>query len=388
MTSNLHATTSFRARFLLAPIAVLACFLLLRPVFLTVGLRWLYITLFSSALSASLTPFSRWLAFRTRALDRPGGHKIHHTPTPLLGGIPIVLGFSLPLLINAIFSLELSAILFAAFVLFVVGLIDDVKYSPASLKLLIQTILAVGLTFCGIRVSILPEAHTAGLLVNAFVTVVWIVGITNAVNFFDGMDGLAAGLGSIIAFFMALVALRMDTPSEGWAALAMMGACLGFLPFNFRPGQRATIFLGDAGSTVIGFVLASLAIYASWADLKPIVSLTSPLLIFGILIFDMCYITWFRIAQGKVRNFHQWLEYVGHDHLHHRLACVLGSRAKSVLFIYILTVCLGINALLLPHAHIEDALILLGQATLILVLVSILERKGRALAERGLRTED
>jgi UDP-GlcNAc:undecaprenyl-phosphate GlcNAc-1-phosphate transferase len=166
----------------------------------------------------------------------------------------------------------------------------------------------------------------------------------------------------------------MDAPFVGWSALAMMGACLGFLPYNFRPGKRALIFLGDAGSTTIGFVLASLAIYSDWADLNPVVSIFSPLLIFWILIFDMAHITIFRVIRGKTRNFKEWIEYVGHDHLHHRMARVLGGTTQSVLFIYLLTVCLGISAILLRNAHHpSEALLLLSQASIIVVLVSILE---------------
>lgn len=364
------------------PAFVLLFFVLARPSFLAYGHRWLYIILFSTFLSASITPLSRHLAFLCHALDKPGGHKIHASPTPLLGGIPILFGFCLPLLFNAIFTRELTLIVLAAFILFVVGVIDDVRNTPASLKLAIQVLLAVTLVAFGVRITILPETSFFGTLFNGALSIFWIVGITNAMNFFDGMDGLAAGMGAIISFFLALVANRMYTPSEGWASIAMLGCCTGFLPFNFRPGRRATIFLGDAGSTVIGFVLASLAISTSWDDLKPIVSIASPLLIFGLLILDMCYITISRIFHGRVHNFREWIDYVGHDHLHHRIATVLGGSTQSVVFIYILSICLGLSAILLPHLPNQDAYILLAQAALIFLLVSVLERKGRSLAAR------
>jgi UDP-GlcNAc:undecaprenyl-phosphate GlcNAc-1-phosphate transferase len=201
------------------------------------------------------------------------------------------------------------------------------------------------------------------------------VGITNAMNFFDGMDGLAAGLGAIIAFFLAIVALQMQKPFVGWSAVAMLGGCLGFLPFNFRPGKKSLIFLGDAGSTTIGFVLASLAIYSDWADLNPVVSLVSPLLIFWILIFDMTYITLARVIRGQTRTFREWIEYVGHDHLHHRMARVLGGNTQSVLFIFLLTICLGLNVLVLRQSRPMEALLLIGQALMIVVLISVLEAK-------------
>jgi UDP-GlcNAc:undecaprenyl-phosphate GlcNAc-1-phosphate transferase len=342
--------------------------------FVHTGRRWLYILVLAFSFSALTTPLCRMLAMRWGLVDNPSGHKIHHEPTPLLGGAAVFLGFFLPLLINGIFSLEFGAILFAAMILFGIGLLDDTLNLRAHYKLIVQIALAVGLTFVGVRIILLPESTLLGSIANRALSVIWIVGITNAMNFSDGMDGLAAGLGAIISFFLAIVALQMDDPFVGWTALAMMGACLGFLPYNFRPGKRALIFLGDAGSTTIGFVLASLAIYSDWADLNPVVSIFSPLLIFWILIFDMAHITIFRVIKGKTRNFKEWIEYVGHDHLHHRMARVLGGPTQSVLFIYLLSVCLGISAILLRNAQKpSEALLLLSQALIIVVLVSILE---------------
>jgi UDP-GlcNAc:undecaprenyl-phosphate GlcNAc-1-phosphate transferase len=342
--------------------------------FVHTGRRWLYILVLAFSFSAMTTPIFRIVAMRWSLVDNPSGHKIHKEPTPLLGGAAVFLGFFLPLLINGIFSVEFGAILLAAVILFGIGLLDDTLNLQAHLKLIVQIILAVGLTFVGVRIILVPETILLGSTVNRLLSVLWIVGITNAVNFFDGMDGLAAGLAAIISFFLAIVALQMDAPFVGWSALAMMGACLGFLPYNFRPGKRALIFLGDAGSTTIGFVLASLAIYSDWADLNPVVSIFSPLLVFWILIFDMAHTTLFRVIRGKTRNFKEWIEYVGHDHLHHRMARVLGGTTQSVLFIYLLTVCLGISAILLRNArHPSEALLLLSQASIIVVLVSILE---------------
>lgn len=347
-----------------------------REFFFQNGPRWLYILLLAFALSTLATPFCRKLALRWGLVDRPGGHKIHREPTPLLGGASVFLGFTLPLVANGIYSEPFIAILVSALVLFTVGVADDSRNLKAHWKLVVQLVLAFGLTFYGVCLRLLPETLPFADIVNRCLSVIWIVGITNAMNFFDGMDGLAAGVAAIVAFFLAVVAMQMNSPFVGWAAVAMMGACLGFLPHNFRPWRRGRIFLGDAGSTVIGFVLASLAIYSDWADLNPVVSIFSPLLIFWIFIFDMIYITIFRVVNGKTRTFRQWIEYVGHDHLHHRMARVLGGPTQSVLFIYVLAVCLGLNALLLRYAPPFMALLLLSQAFLIVVLVSVLEANG------------
>jgi UDP-GlcNAc:undecaprenyl-phosphate GlcNAc-1-phosphate transferase len=121
------------------------------------------------------------------------------------------------------------------------------------------------------------------------------------------------------------------------------------------------------------------AVYGDWAVSDPIVALISPLLIFWILIFDMVHITVDRILTGKVLNFRQWIEYVGKDHLHHRLALVLGSNKRSVLFIYLLSLCLGINAIGLRNAPLSHAMLHIFQAFIIVALITFLERRGRLL---------
>ena len=208
----------------------------------------------------------------------------------------------------------------------------------------------------------------------------WIVGIFNALNFLDGMDGIAAGLAVVIAAFTGLVAFETGQPALGWASAAIAGACLGFLPYNFRPGRRATIFLGDAGSNFLGFLLGSIALLGFWADADPLVAISNPLLVFSVLIYDMTYITAVRVASGKVRSFFDWIDHVGQDHLHHRLYTVLGSRAKAVIVILLLNGCLGIAALALRAADPGTAVLLLVQAVLILALITMLERRGKRLA--------
>ena len=369
--------------YLFIPPLLTTCVLLLpqvREVFLMAGWRWAHLMLLSFGISFSLNPLFSKIAVHLKMLDSPDQRKVHEQATPLLGGAAVYSGFLAALLINGIFSLELVAILIASLVLFVVGIADDYKEISASLKLITQIICATLVISCGVVLRVIPASM--GILApvgNALLTVFWIIGITNAMNFFDGMDGLAAGLGAMIAFFLCVVAFQTDQPFIGWIAVAMMGSCLGFLPFNFKIKGNAAIFLGDAGSTLIGFVLACLAVYGDWAKSDPVVALISPLLIFWILIFDMVHITVDRIWTGKVLNFREWIEYVGKDHLHHRLASVLGSNKRSVLFIYLFSLCLGISAVALRNARIIDAILLILQAAIMVVLITFLERRGRRL---------
>jgi len=369
--------------YLFVPPLVLTCGLLLpqvREFFLMAGWRWAHVMLLSFGISFSLNPLFSKIAYNLNMLDSPDHRKLHNQATPLLGGAAVFTGFLAALLINGIFSLELGAILIASFLLFAVGVVDDYREISASIKLITQIVCAVLVISCGIVLRVIPTSFGIfATMGNALLTVFWIIGITNAMNFFDGMDGLAAGMGALIAFFLGVVAFQTAQPFIGWIAVAMMGSCLGFLPFNFKARGNAAIFLGDAGSTVIGFVLACVAVYGDWAESDPVVALISPLLIFWVLIFDMVHITVDRILTGKVLNFRQWIEYVGKDHLHHRLAHVLGSNKRSVIFIYLLSLCLGISAVALRNARVVDAILLILQAAIMVVLITFLERRGRLL---------
>ena len=355
-----------------------------RTFFADWGQRWLHIAATACGLTFSLTPLAGIMARRLGVLDRPDARKLHARATPLLGGVAVFFGFVTALLSNAILSPEVISLLSAAMVLFVTGVFDDWREVPAGLKLFIQLICTAMVVNSGIVLRVLPvDWGVWGQVGNLLLTGMWIVGITNAMNFFDGMDGLAAGMGAIIALFLAMVAFQTGQAFLGWISLALFGSCLGFLPYNFRPEQPAVIFLGDAGSTVIGFVLACIAVYGDWAEGRPIVSLISPVLIFWLLIFDMGHITCERILTGKVRSFREWIDYVGKDHLHHRIADVLGSRRRAVLFIYLMGVCLGLSALVLRDSAAVDAFLLIVQAAILMALITVLERRGRSIGALG-----
>jgi UDP-GlcNAc:undecaprenyl-phosphate GlcNAc-1-phosphate transferase len=339
--------------------------------------RWLYILLFAVSLSASLTPLMRTIALKLNIVDLPAERKVHESSTPLLGGVAIIIAFIAALGANLILDRQSIALLACAVFVAVVSLIDDWRGLSARLKLLAQIIAVVVLIQYGIILHLFPANTSWGYALNFVLTVLWIVGITNSLNFFDGMDGLAAGIGAIMAFFLGIVAFQTYQPFMGWIAVALVGSCLGFLPYNFHVKRPASIFLGDTGSIFLGFTLAGLAVKGNWSLHNPIVSFAAPVLIFWILIFDMTYITVERILTGKVKSFKDWIEYVGKDHLHHRLYAVLGDKRKAVLFIYFLCAILGISAIALRDARPIDGILLISQAFLITVAISILEYSGR-----------
>ena len=347
-----------------------------REWFIAEGLRWLYILLFSFVATFALTPISIVVGARWGLVDRPDERKLHKAPTPRIGGLALYLGFVSAILVNSILADWMVAILISGSLLLLVGILDDARELPAWSKLVAQLAAAGLVIYSGKVLSLFPDGPV-GETVNVLLTFLWIVGITNAFNFFDGMDGLAAGLAVLIALFMGAVAFDTHQPGLGWLAVAMIGAGLGFLPFNFRYNDQALVFLGDGGATFIGFTMACLAVKGNWADNDPIVSFSNPLLIFGVLIYDMIHITAERMATGKVKSVKQWIDYVGRDHLHHRLERVLGSRQASVAMIFVLTICLGLAAIVLRKVGTAEAIMLLAQATLILIMITILEHQGR-----------
>jgi UDP-GlcNAc:undecaprenyl-phosphate GlcNAc-1-phosphate transferase len=349
----------------------------IRDEFAAEGVRWLYVLLFAFAATVALTPVTIRLGYRWGLVDQPNERKIHRTPIPRMGGLAVALGLVGSILVNLILEDWMVAILAAGLLLLLVGMLDDARGLPAWSKLAAQVAAAGLVMYSGKMLTLFPDGLW-GDAANVLLTLVWIVGITNAFNFFDGMDGLATGLAMLIALFMGAVAFDTNQPGLGWLAVGIIGAGLGFLPFNFRYRKQALVFLGDGGSTFLGFTLACLAVKGNWADNNPVVSFSNPLLIFGVLIYDMIHITVERIVTGKVTTVREWLEYVGKDHLHHRLERVLGSRQASVAMIWVLTICLGLAAIVLRRAGTAEAVMLLVQAALVLIMITILEHRGRS----------
>lgn len=329
--------------------------------------------LLSFSIALLTTPLARWMAWRLGILDFPDPRKVHSSPTPLCGGMGIYLGFAGALVGYGIENLPLQAhaLTLGGTLLLGMGLYDDTRGLPAGFKLAFQLLTCILLMGAGITLTFMPPVWW-GYLIEWFLTICWIVGITNAMNFFDGMNGLAAGLGAIGSLFISLVALHTGQSTLAILCLALLGSCLGFLPYNFRPRKPASIFLGDAGSTFIGFILAGLMVMGGWGDENPIRAFLVPILILGVLIFDMIYITLARVAGGKVSTFKEWIEFTGKDHLHHRLETLGLSRKQAVLLIYLLSIALGLGALVVMDGSTTDALLLLLQAAVLLSILSIL----------------
>ena len=344
--------------------------------------QWLHIFLISLLLSLVLTSQAVWLALWFGAVDIPDKRKIHNRPTPRLGGMAIFLSILFSFLLFVVPDIQLLAILVGAGILFFVGVADDISNIPAKLRLSVQIFVSAGMVFMGVMLKPFPRDIFIGEVGNVILTIVWLVGITNAFNFFDGMDGLAAGLSVLIGIFIGVVAFSTDQMQLGWLSMAVVGSSLGFLPHNFKKKKPAEIFLGDSGSMFLGFLLAGLAVEGEWAVGHPLLTLSPPLLVFGVLIYDMVHTTVSRIIRGDVRSFKQWIEYTGKDHLHHRFEALLRSKQFAVILVFTLNLCLALAALIIRYVSLTHALILLLQCIVILILVTILERAGNIRERR------
>ncbi len=320
------------------------------------------------------TPLVRRLAFRIGrgAVDVPkDARRMHKKPTPRIGGLAIIFGFTVATLCCAQPSRQLFGTLAGAAVIAVMGFIDDCKDLPAKLKFVIQIIAALVVIFAGnIKISVftnpnflsdnpywvLPSWLSVGL------TVIWIVFITNAVNFIDGLDGLAAGVSAIMSVSLVFISIRVGEYPIAILGIALMGSCFGFLPFNFNP---AKIFMGDTGSTFLGFMLATLSIQGVFKSYA-VISFAVPLLILGLPLFDALFAMIRRILKGQNPMA------ADRGHLHHRLVDMGFSQKQTVFILYAISGVLGITAVLLAENGVLRALLLVICVLILLLIGSML----------------
>ncbi|HRD17680.1 MAG TPA: MraY family glycosyltransferase [Candidatus Marinimicrobia bacterium] len=332
------------------------------------NLSKIYYLLVTSLMTFGLIPIFYKLGVIMDITDKPGGRHIHQHATPRTGGIAIFITFIITLNIVTKPPREFTGLFLASSVVAFVGIIDDIKHVPALIKLGAQILATIILIKYGIYLSFLPN-HIIGNIFSYVLTFIWIIGITNAYNCLDGLDGLAAGNAVIILLFYIIIATYMVADEfMAIVGLILLGAIIGFMPYNFRITKNALIFLGDAGSTFIGFTLAALSIYGNWGISKS-VDLVIPILLLGVPIADMIMTTITRIKDGKVKSVRQWLEYGGNDHFHHRLLQMGFTKTGSVLIIWAITTVLGLLSLLLKQGDRPEAIIAILIALILFALI-------------------
>lgn len=331
-----------------------------------------FVTAFLLALC--LTPPVRAFARRSGVLDRPSPRKIHAQPVPRLGGVALYVAIGTAAALFAPPAPGLLGLVAGASLLFLTGLRDDTRGLGPRAKLLAQIGAAVLALAGGISTSFLPHP-----ILNWGVTALWLVTITNAFNLLDNMDGLSAGLAAISGGTFAVLAARYaelgpeQLPTAVLGA-AIAGACLGFLRHNL---YHASIFMGDAGSQTLGFLLAGLAAYGSWRSPTLPTSLLIPLLVLAYPIFDTSLVTLLRWRQGRP------ITVGGKDHSSHRLVRLGLGRTETVLLIYLFALTHALTAALVTSVTLRLALIALAISASVLFIFGMVLRKADVYGDGG-----
>lgn len=293
-----------------------------------------------------VTPVTRRFALQWNVVDNPNARKIHQEPIPLMGGVAIFFAFLLTtlLLTPPEFIIEFGAVLVGATWLATIGYIDDRQGMNPRTKLVAQVLAALIVMGAGIRVRLFDIA-----LLDATISLFWIVGITNALNLMDNMDGLAAGITAVAAGFFFILAASQELILVASYAAALCGATLGFLRYNFNP---ATTFMGDTGSLVIGFLLAVLGIKLDFQSQVRFVTWIIPVLVLSIPILDTTLVTFTRLREG--RSPFQG----GKDHTSHRIANLGLSHRRTVVTMYLSAIVMGGLSIIISQAETTLAALL------------------------------
>lgn len=313
-------------------------------------------------ISLGTTPLVKKLALRWGATDAPDARKVHRTVMPRMGGLAIYLAFTLTALLTQPLTRPVVGLLLGGTIIMVVGLLDDIYGLSPRFKLMGQLGAAVVLVVFGYHVDFVTNPLGGSVIplgiLSIPVTIFWIIGVTNALNLIDGLDGLAAGTSVIAAVTMALVAWLDGQLAMAVLALVLAASTLGFLRYNFHPAQ---IFMGDSGSLFLGFNLGALAIL-SLTKGATVISIFIPIVILGIPILDTTF--------AIIRRFlnHRPIFQADKKHLHHCLLEMGLSHRQTVLVIYVIDLCLGASAVLLNMLTTEQSsMILIALATVIIL---------------------
>ena len=314
--------------------------------------------LFAAAVVAFITtPVVRSLAFKIGAVDVPrDSRRMHDHPIPRMGGLAIFFGFILSVLLFLPLTTQLRGMLLGAVVIVILGIFDDIYALSAKLKFAVQIGAALIAVLMGNQIDYLsnpnifssdPYWHLGVLSIP--ISVLWIVAITNAVNLIDGLDGLACGVSTISSMTMLVIALTVAEAQVAILMAALAGACIGFLPYNLNP---AKIFMGDTGSTFLGFVLATVSIQGLFKSYA-IISFAVPFLVLGLPIFDTCFAILRRLARGQSPMAPD------RGHIHHRLIDMGFTQKQAVAVLYLISAILGLSAVVLTTNNAMKAMLFL-----------------------------
>ena len=321
------------------------------------------------------TPIVRRFAYKIGAIDIPRDkRRVHKRPTPRIGGLAIIFGFMVAVVcFNDEWSRELIALLIGAGILGILGIIDDCKALDAKIKFVVQILAALVVVLYGdIRISVFSNPNVFSqspymvfpYWASVLVTTLWIVFMTNAVNFIDGLDGLAAGVSAIMSMSMVFIAITYHEYTIALMGLALMGSCFGFLPFNFNP---AKIFMGDTGSMFLGYMLSVLSIQGMFKSYA-VISFAVPLIMLGLPLFDALFAMLRRVLSGKNPMS------ADRGHLHLMIYDMGFSQKQTVFILFAISGGLGITSILLAEQRFLRAMLLLI-CVLIFILIATMMGK-------------
>ena len=319
------------------------------------------------------TPFAMKAALRAGAIDMPGkagtdsARHLHKKPTPRMGGLAIFMGFVCSALLFAPLGPKNISMLAGATIIVLLGVFDDIYDLPAMKKLVVQLVAAAVAVLGGNKIYFFSRLMSLGGhwdlgVLSIPVTLLWIVLITNAVNLIDGLDGLAAGVSTISCVSLVIIALVYSNPGVAIITSALAGGCIGFLPYNRPP---AKIFMGDTGSTLLGYVMAVASIQGLF-KFYAIISFVIPFLMLGVPIFDTCFAVIRRLYHGESPF------KADREHVHYRLMDMGFSKKQTVAVLYGVSALLGLTAVVTAASGLSRGLILL----VVLSLAGIATWKG------------
>ncbi|AKL93726.1 undecaprenyl-phosphate N-acetylglucosaminyl 1-phosphate transferase TagO [Clostridium aceticum] len=322
--------------------------------------------------SYMLTPYAKKFAHKIGAIDVPkDNRRVHKKPIPRLGGLAIYIAFVASAFMMTIMKSNLLhidrqfvGIMIGATIIVLVGIVDDSKQISAKYKLLGQIIAALVVVYSGVRIEFItnilnqPTGMTWLEKSAIPVTVFWIVGITNTVNLIDGLDGLAAGISSIAALSLAYVAYLSGQTEVMVLLIILAGSLLGFLPYNFNPAE---IFMGDTGSLLVGFILATISIEGLIKSATTI-AVAIPVLALGIPIFDTTFAIVRRLMNGRP------IMEADKGHLHHRLLDQGLSQKQTVLVLYFISMLLGASAIVIADTTRAVAYLVIASVSVVIFL--------------------
>lgn len=335
----------------------------------------------SLLISFLATPFVRRLAFIVGAVDIPkDNRRVHKEPMPHMGGLAIFAGVIVTMLMFLPLNKATISILLGGIVIVIGGVIDDLWELRPKYKFLFQILAAVILIFGGVKIEFFtnPFGASSTLIylnwLSIPITLFWVVGITNTLNFIDGLDGLSAGVAMISSLSLMVVAGRFGYTQIIILSAAVAGACLGFLPFNFNP---AKIFMGDTGALFLGYMLAVISIEGVMKSVATI-AIIAPILILGVPIFDTTFAIFRRLLKG------QSVATADKGHLHHRLINRGFSQKKAVLILYGISAVFGVLAILVSLANSKQAV----YVSIGMVIMAIVVAMRIGLFEKKVKIED